>query len=150
MAAHPLPRIGYPRQAGLPLAVEGCAPSLAQTKVVDAFARGPVSGTETPGSESNIRGETLAMLPLLYIRSPQSAYWLEADPGRCCPEPVPCDLSVQKMSNHSALNQSLSPPVWLTGLDLKDAYPHVRYDRAFTGFWLYLAEAGCSSPGLSP
>ena len=30
-----------------------------------------------------------------------------------------------KMSNHSSLRQSLSPPAWLTSLDLKDAYLHV-------------------------
>ena len=109
MGILPLPGVGNPRQTGLPLAVEGHSSSLAQTKVVNAGSRGSDSGSKTPGSGSDIRGVTTTVLPLLYICSPQGAHWPEADPGRFCPESVPCDSTVQNDQSLVSETVSVSP-----------------------------------------
>ena len=125
MGDHPKPRIGNPHQAGLPLAVERSTTPASVPKVGYAISRCPSSGAETPGSGGDIRGGSTAVLPISHIRSPQSAHRLEADPGRLYALNEYIVIPSFKMSNHASLRQALSPPVWLTSLDLKDAYLHV-------------------------
>ena len=93
------PRVGNLRQARLPLAVEGPTPSAAVPKVGYAVFRCPSSSSETLGSGGNILGRSTTVLPISYIRSPQSAHRLEAYPRCLGAERVHRDSVVQDVQS---------------------------------------------------